>query len=263
MIMEYYARYINLPHRTDRLAHMQAQLSRINLKAEPIRGMYPNEYEGDRNKVRTMLNRTPGALGCHMSQVRIMKEARAFGLHALVMEDDLHFCEDFDKRLEYVERWMESHSWDVFWLGTSVHINPPFWHRHGGSGMPPDCSNDLGFDARLTDDPRILRCYGAFSTMAYIVNVASIDKILALFDQHLHESIGIDWLFVKIQPQLNCFAFLPGMVKQIDNMSDIGTGQTIWSGFLKLNGTFENSAYVFQERMEMFDPSTFNFAECR
>jgi len=36
---------------------------------------------------------------------------------------------------------------------------------------------------------------------------------------------------------------------------------TMWSGFLKLNGTFENSAYVYQERKEDFNPETFNWAE--
>lgn len=262
--MNYYARFVNLPHRTDRLAHMQEQLSRITrFKAEPIRGMYPHEYTGDQSKVEVMRRRTPGAIGCHMSQVRIMKEARAFGQPALVMEDDIVFCQDFDERMAYIEKWMESHEWDVFWLGSSFHCNPPFWHRRGGSGMPPNCSAELGYDAKLTDDPRIIRTFGAFVTFAYIVNVESIDKILSLFDQHLQESIGIDWLFCKLQPQLKCFSFLPGMVKQMDNQSDIGSGETIWSGFLKLNGTYENSAYVYQERMEQFDPSSFNWAETR
>lgn len=261
--MDYHARYINLPHRTDRLAHMEAQLSRISLKAEPIRGMYPQEYTGDENKVAVMRRRTPGAIGCMMSQIRVMKEALAFGKSAIIMEDDLEFCLDMDKRVEYVEKWCENHSWDVIWLGSSFHVNPPFWHRHGGSGMPPDCSADLGYDAKLTDDPRIIRTFGAFSTHAYIVNVASIEKIVNLLDSVMHESIGIDFSFIKLQPQLKCFAFLPGMVKQIDNLSDIGTGQTIWSGFLKLNGTYENSSYVYQERMEQFDPSTFNWAEAK
>jgi hypothetical protein len=103
----------------------------------------------------------------------------------------------------------------------------------------------------------MVRTYGAFSTYAYIVNHNSIFKIFDLFDQHLHESIGIDWLFIKLQPQLNCFAFVPGCVKQMDNQSDIGDGMTIFSGFSKLNGTEENSRYWYQERMEDFNPDTF------
>jgi len=112
---------------------------------------------------------------------------------------------------------------------------------------------------------RIVRTYGAFSTYAYFVNVNSILKVFDLFDQYLHESIGIDWLFLKLQPQLKCFAFTPGCVKQMDNLSDIGIDkngtpqQTVFSGFSKLNGTEENSRYWYQERMEDFDPETFNW----
>jgi len=103
------------------------------------------------------------------------------------------------------------------------------------------------------------RTYGAFCTYAYVVNVKSIEKILNLFDEHLHTSIGIDWLFIKLQPQLKCFAFVPGSVKQMDNKSDIGTGMTIFSGFSKLNGTVENSRYWYQENMSDFDPNTFEW----
>jgi hypothetical protein len=46
--------------------------------------------------------------------------------------------------------------------------------------------------------------------------------------------MGIDWLFIYLQPWLNTYAFNPGMVKQIDNQSDIGKGMTIFSNFSKL-----------------------------
>jgi hypothetical protein len=35
-------------------------------------------------------------------------------------------------------------------------------------------------------------------------------------------SMGIDWLFILLQPNLKTYAFNPGCVKQIDNKSDIG-----------------------------------------
>lgn len=262
--MDYHAKYLNLPHRTDRYEHMVVQLSRTSLKAERHTAKLPSQVDQYNPKYATMQRRTPGAIPCHIGQCEIMREALAFGKNAIVMEDDIVFCEDFDKRFEYVENWMAlNEGWDIFWLGSSFHVNPPFWHRVGGSGMPPDCSANLGYDAKRTSDDRIIQTLGAFATFAYIVNVNSIEKILGLFESHIHESIGIDWLAVKLQPQLKCFAFLPGMVKQKDNQSDIGTGQTIWSGFLKLNGTLENSAYVYQNLMTDFEPSTFNFAECR
>jgi GR25 family glycosyltransferase involved in LPS biosynthesis len=257
--MNWYASYINLDHRGDRLSHMQRELKRSGIQAIRTPGLRPDMFP--ENKYDVMRNRTPGAIGCHMSQVSVMREALELNQHAFVMEDDIVFCSDFHERMKIIEEFTDNNEWDVFWLGSSFHVNPPYWHKQGNSGMRPYCSSQLGYDAKRINHDRIIQTYGAFATFAYIVNVNSISKILALFDQHIHESIGIDWLFIKLQPQLKTFAFLPGCVRQIDNKSDIGNGMTIWSGFLQLNGTKENSAYVYQENMSDFNPSTFNWAE--
>lgn len=253
MVENIYCGFLNLDHRTDRLNHMEGQLSKVGLKAVRHRGKKPQEYNLDDPKYRVMLNRTPGAIACHEGQVDIMKTAQSVGKHALVMEDDIIFCEDFNKRLEYIDNWANTHEWDVIWLGASFHTNPPYWHRIGVSGMPPDCSAQLGKDCEPTDDPRMIRTYGAYVTFAYIVNFNSMDKIFKLFDEHLHTSIGIDWLFIKLQPQLKCFSFVPGCVMQMDNMSDIGAGMTVWSGQLN------NGPYVFQKIMEDFNPENFKW----
>ncbi len=253
-----YISFVNMDHRRDRLDHMTAELSRINLNAVRTRGIPWQEVTAPRESIATMLNRTPGAIGCHFSQVSIMKEAKRLGKNAMVLEDDLIFCSDLHARLDYLEGWLSGKEWDVCWLGGTFH-SPAFWHKFGRSGMPPNCSANLGKDCETTDDPRIMRTYGAFSTHAYIVNGKSIDKILTLFDMHIHESIGIDHLFIRLQPQLKCYAFVPGMVKQMDNMSDIGTGMTIFSGFSKLNGTIENSMYWWQDKMEDFNATNFKW----
>lgn len=259
-----YVSFVNLDHRGDRLAHMQKELARVGINAIRQRGFPWKECDLNNPKHQTMLNRTPGALGCHLSQVEVMKKAFEAGKHAWVMEDDLVFASDIKERLKYIEDFLTGKPWDVLWLGATFHT-PPFWHPSGPSKMRPDCSARLGKDMDNTSDPRMKRTYGAFCTYAYIVNKDSIQKILSLFDKHLHESIGIDWLFIKLQPQLNCFAFVPGSVIQIDNKSDIGThadgsqAKTIFSGFAKLNGTIENSRYWFADRMHDFDPNTFTW----
>lgn len=254
--MNYYASFINLDSRPDRLDHMLKELAHVNLKAIRTRGKLPVEFNLEDPKLQTMRNRTPGAIGCHFSQVQVMKDAYKQEKHAMVLEDDLIFCSDFQKRMGYISGWAELNQWDVIWLGATFHA-PPYWHPVGPSKMRPNCSANLGKDCETTSDSRMMRTYGAFSTHAYLVNYESIPKILDLFDVHLHESIGIDWLFIKLQPQLRCFSFVPGCVKQMDNQSNIGTGITRWSGFLQLNGSRENSAYVWQDRMEDFDPTKF------
>lgn len=258
---DYHIGFVNLDHRTDRLLKMTNELKRLDIDAHIIRGMYPQEYNESFN-VDRMRRRTPGAIGCHFSQRRIMIQARALEKHAWVMEDDLHFCEDFHERFDEIEAWMETHDWDIFYLGSSVHIGPPWWHKKGHRERELEsCDCNLNRDAECTENPRFLRVYGAFATFAYIVNKNSLPKIIDLLDAHVHESIGIDWLMIRLGAQTKQFCYVPGLVRQIDNKSDIGSGDTIWSGFLQLNGTKENSAYVFQERKEMFDPSNFNWQE--
>jgi GR25 family glycosyltransferase involved in LPS biosynthesis len=174
-----------------------------------------------------------------------MERALAQGRHAWVMEDDLHFCEDFGSRLAFLEVFLSAcPAWDILWLGATFHVHPPYWHRE-----------TLGRDAEQTAYPNIFRTYGAFCTYAYIVNRASIAKLLTLLDQHLDRSIGIDWIMIQIQPQLYTYAMVPGSVIQVDGKSDIGKGITKFSGFSKLG------PYWFAERAEDFDPTTFNWYE--
>lgn len=252
-----YISFCNLDHRLDRLEHMNKELDRVGIEAVRQRS-FPWKEIPPHSKYSLMYNRTPGAIGCLMSQVEVMKKADELLMNAMVLEDDLIFASDVHIRMAYIEDYLEDKSWDIFWLGGTFH-SPAFWHPKGPSGMRPDVSAHLGKDYDHTDDPRIKRTYGAFSTHAYIVNYHSIPKILSLIDKHVHESIGIDHLFLRVQPQLQCFAFVPGTVKQIDNMSDIGNGMTMFSGFSKLNGTEENSRYWWQDKMSDFDPNTFSW----
>lgn len=257
----YHISFVNLAYRSDRHHQMIAELEKAQIPAVRFNAIHWKDRTWG-PKYQKMYRRTPGACGCHESQTSIMREALQLDKHAWVMEDDLHFCEDFQRRFDYIEDWMGRNEWDVFWLGSSFHI-PAWWHKKGHRERElEDCGCNLRRDAETTGDPRIIRTYGAFCTFNYIVNKNSIQKILDLFDVHLHTSIGIDWLFIKLQPKLKCFSFVPGPSRQIDNQSDIGNGMTIWSGFLQLNGTKENSSYVFQERMEDFNPQLFQWGEC-
>ncbi len=250
-----HASFVNLDQRPDRLQKMYASIDKLELPLliHRTQGILPEEYSGPTERIRTMLSRPQkGAIGCFESQLRIMRDAYSQDKHAFVMEDDLVFCSDFKKRLEYLFEWSKTHTWDIAWLGGTFHVNPPYWHK-----------DTLGRDAELTDDPRMIRTYGSFCTYAYIVNVYSITKILDLLEKWMPLSIGIDWSMIQISPQLKTYAFVPGCITQYDNQSNIGQGMTYFSKFAKLNGTLENSAYWYQDKMEDFDPLTFNWAEAR
>lgn len=233
------AYYINLDHRTDRNIRMVRELDRIGLTALRIRGMLPDEFDLTDPKLQVMANRTKGAIGCHYSQVKAMQSALELNQHALVMEDDLVFCSDFHERMNIIESFLNKNEWDVFWLGGTYHKEPT-WHKSiDGKHTHPDlqeCNCLLNKDWEQTNNKHIVRTYGCWSTYAYIVNVKSISKILKLLEDNIDLSMGIDWLFILLQPDLKTFAFNPGCVKQYDNQSDIGKGVTRFSAFRKSCG---------------------------
>ena len=56
---------------------------------------------------------------------------------------------------------------------------------------------------------------------------------------------------ILMEPKLRTFAFLPGMAKQRDNISDIGVGVTMFSGFEKLG------AHWYADSFKNFDYNKF------
>jgi GR25 family glycosyltransferase involved in LPS biosynthesis len=258
---EVYAKFVNLAHRTDRLAHMQQEIGKLGIIPERFEAIRTTDNSWCREPYITMFRRTKGAIGCMLSQMEIMKEALDRNVDCMVMEDDLKVCQDFPERMDYAERFLNTHPWDIFWCGATVSVNPPYWNVANNRELP--LANPLWRDAECTDDPRILRTFGCFCTYCYVINRDSLLKILNLLDSVMSESIGIDHSMIRLQPQLNTFCLVPGSVFQIDNLSDIGQGVTNFTPFLKLNGTLENSAYVFQDKMDSFNPLTFDWAEAK
>lgn len=251
-----YISFVNLDHRTDRLQHMEKTLREVGIEATRTRGLLPQEVKVDPKRVAIMQNRTPGAIGCHFSQVKIMEQALALGRHAFVMEDDLVFCSDFKRRISLIQVFLRDHPWDILWLGGTFHVNPSYWCKCG-PGRPPR-------DAETTDYNRIVRTYGAFSTFAYIVRNTSIAKVLQLLDRELDNSIGIDYAMIRIQPELHTYAFVPGAVKQRDDKSDIGKPSHLGKpAFTKFSDFAKLGPYWFADRIEDFDPFTFNWAEAK
>lgn len=247
LIDDTYVSFVNLSERKDRLHHMTTELTRVGLPINRTPGLKPAEVMAvvPPFRLQVMLNRTPGAIGCHFSQVQVMQNALAAGQHAWVLEDDVVFCDDLGKRLDYLDKFCGEHPWDILWMGGTVHVNPPHWWA----------KREPFRDAELTDDPRLLRAFGSFCTYSYIVNRDSIDKVLGGLDHWLDRSMGIDWAMIMLQPTLFTYAFVPGCCKQYDNQSNIGTGITKFSNFKNLG------PYWWARNMEDFDPTSWDWAE--
>lgn len=242
-----YISFLNLEHREDRLIHIVGELEKANISAAWTRGKLPSEFDLSDPKLQVMKNRTPGAIGCHYGQVEIMTKALELGKNAFVMEDDCVFCSDFQERMKIVDDFLSNKEWDIFWLGGTYHYPEAWWHKPGHSPDLPQCNCTLGVDAEPTEDKRFMRTYGAFSTHCYIVNKNSLEKVLEFLEANVHLSMGIDWLMILLQPQIKTYAFVPGIAKQMDNMSDIGHGMTVFSGFSFLG------KYWWQDKMEDYE----------
>ncbi len=245
-----YISFVNLDHRKDRLDRMVECCQVREIPAVRTRGLLPSEVINKivpAHRVEVMRKRTPGAIGCHFAQVSIIQEALKQGKHAWVMEDDLRICRDIHERLAHMNQFCDTHPWDILWLGGTFHVNPPHWHK----------AHPLARDAECTDDPRMMRTYGAFCTYAYIVRRESISLVLEGLDRLLDRSIGIDWAMIQMQPSLHTYAYVPGCMTQYDNMSDIGKGMTNFSGFQRLG------PYWYQKHSTDFDPTRFDWHEAR
>lgn len=241
-----HAEYCNLDSRPDRNLHMMNELKRVGLpiarrRSFPWQEVYDGFNEEQKEKVQVMLKRTAGAIGCHYSQVAVMEEALKQGKHAFVCEDDLVFPSDIHKRLKIIYKYLNQHEWDIFWFGGTYH-REGHWHISvEGKHTHPDlqmCNCNLNRDWEPTLNPNIVRTYGAFSTHAYLVNKDRIQNLLDKLDRNVHRSMGIDWIMLLEQPDMNTFAFDPGCIKQMDSMSNISNGMAIQSGFARLGKHF-------------------------
>ena len=239
--------YVNLKSRPDRNEHALAQFEKHGIKAQRFEGYLPNEWDGDPGVVERMRRRTPGAIGCYMSQLALIKSAIGTDGVVAVCEDDVCFCEDLPKRIEYISEHL-TWDWDIFYLGATFHVPGVWCHKS-------DCQDwgAIGVDAEPTSNKHIMRVYGEWGTYAYFVNGRNAQKVADLLEGNCAISDGIDHNFMRLGDKVNAYCIVPGAAWQYDNQSNIGSGMTIFSGFKNLG------PYVWTDYMEDFDPATYNW----
>lgn len=225
--------YINLSHRADRRTHIRQQLDRAGILAQRFEALRKEDYEGPIENVAQMRS-TPNTIGNWLSHTAVIGKGEPGNIVGL-LEDDALICSDFQRRMKYIEENFNL-PWDIFFLGATFHDDKGVWHP------------ELGRDHELTDTRHIIRTYGAFSNQGYLINGKSAARILAMMRQLMPKSKGSDHALIQIQPFLNCYCFVPGMVFQIDGPSDVADGVTVFSNFLTRLG-----AYAWTDTLEEFD----------
>ena len=246
--------YINLSHRPERSDRMLKEFQKHGITASRFEAYRPGDWDGDAFDVRYMMGvgpagrpGTPGAVGCYMSQLAIIKSAIGTDSVVAVCEDDVYFCEDLEKRINYISEHL-TWDWDIFYLGATFHV-PGVWYK------APECKewSHRQRDVEPTSDKHILRVFGEWSTYAYLVNGKNAQKVADLLEESCHNSYGIDHNFICLGDKINAYCFVPGSAFQYDHQSDIGDGYSGFSGFKKLG------PFVWADYMEDFDPDTYNW----
>ena len=188
-----YTYYINLESRTDRLAHVQAELAKIGC------------LNGTRfNAVKT----SSGAVGCTISHIKCLELAKEKGHpYVFICEDDICFSDPELLVKNTNEFFKQSNdNWDVLIIG--------------GNMVPP--YQQVGdFCARISN------CQ---TTTGYIVRQPYYEKLIKNFREGLNQLMknpankreyAIDMYWKQLQNVDRWYIIIPLTVHQLEGYSDI------------------------------------------
>jgi GR25 family glycosyltransferase involved in LPS biosynthesis len=149
-------------------------------------------------------NLASGILGCMLSHVALIKKAKELGLKEIcIFEDDIIFCDDFNRRIAY----LESLNLDFDMITLGGHFTKP--HK-------PLTPNDI--DAIKTNADHIYRVMHQGGTYAYIINENVYDFII----RNCTYNYGMDQFYSDhVYSRFNCYAFVPFLVSCAQTVSDI------------------------------------------
>jgi FkbM family methyltransferase len=183
---------INLPQSVDRRYAIKQQFNRKGLDVE-----FFDAVEGRGIKPQEQMSSTEIAcLRSHKGAIKIAKD-RGYD-SVFVCEDDIVFCDDFWKRIKYIESL--NLDYDMFFLG--------------GHFATPD---SIYKDAIPTIHDNIWRVTRAAGAYAYIAKSSVYDRIL-----DAEENLATDAFYCFIlQRQINAYAFVPFLVSCAPCLSTI------------------------------------------
>jgi len=189
------AHIINLKHRTDRRANMQAQCERLGLN--PIFFDAVNGHERYPNEPRPLMRGHFGCLDSHKMVLNEILESPTVN-HALILEDDAMLSESFDWTFD--SGFTVPSDWDLIFFGGNVYQMP---------------------DAVIKLGSTLNRANNVLCTHAYLIRRSSIPKLLTVLNSRQWK---VDILFIEFQKVANCYITKECLAWQDVSHSDI-TGQ--------------------------------------
>jgi len=195
-----YHKYLNLEERKDRNVLCKNELAKIGIPAEKAQRF---------NAIKT----TDGIIGCGMSHLSILKEARSNNYpFIMVIEDDIAIENPvlFKQKLMNLMR-LETFNWDVLLLG--------------GNLFPP-------YEVLNSDAYKIHKC---FTTTGYIVRSHYYDTLIDCWEHALRELVksggkdrnwSLDCAWFPLQRRDTWLLIKPCMVYQRPDYSNIENRKT-------------------------------------
>jgi len=196
--------YINLDHRTDRKEHVENELNKLGLKATRFNA----------------IKMTNGAIGCSMSHLKILEDAKKNKLdHVLIIEDDIKFL-DIELFKNQINKFFELHenNWDVILLA--------------GNNMPP-------YEKIDETCVKVTRCQ---TTTGYLVNGHYINVLISNVKMGLTNLLNkpdeksrfaIDKFWFVLQGASKWYLITPLTVIQREDYSDIEKKVTNYEEMMK------------------------------
>jgi GR25 family glycosyltransferase involved in LPS biosynthesis len=188
--------YINLLSRQDRRIHIEKQLNLLGLN-------------GTRFNALKLQN---GAIGCSMSHLKCLENAKKMNLpHILILEDDITFLQP-ELFIQQLNLFLKNHStWDVLLFA--------------GNNMPPYTKID-------SSCVKVQKCQ---TTTGYLVKNHYYDKLINNFKEGInnllkypnyHRIYAIDKYWFSLQEVDNWYLITPLTVVQREDYSDIEKKKT-------------------------------------
>lgn len=212
--------YINLINRPDRKTHVELELSKLGIHCA---------------KRFNAIKLTNGAVGCSMSHLKILQEAKTNNLdHVLIVEDDIKFLKPdlFKKQLNL---FLKKHKeFDVvLFAGNNT---PPFQYIDESCVKVTRCQTTTGYLVKSHYYDTLIHNYRN-----------GIKKLINEPDNHV--TYAIDKYWFHLQEKHNWYLIIPLSVVQKEDYSDIEKKQTNYSKvMLDLD-----KVQFYKEQQEQFD----------
>jgi GR25 family glycosyltransferase involved in LPS biosynthesis len=183
-----YSVCISLDRRPERWQSMRRKFDHHGISARRFSAL-----DGDQVKLPANWVHTPGAFGCLLSHLEVVRGAQRLGVPSvLIFEDDVVFDEQLEKNFtSYIDQLPAD--WDMLFFG-ALHKDEP---------------------VRVTEN--IARITQAYSTYAYVLRDTTFANFIELNRETERE---LDNNSMILQRRFNCYCFMPNLAWVETDYSD-------------------------------------------